>query len=116
MDHLFIDTLRLPARIGVYAREQVLPQTLELDVEIGLPEIALESAQLAQTIDYARVVAAFRDALAERHFPLLENLAEHLMRILLDDFGAPWARLTIAKLGVLSGVRRVGIRIERGRG
>jgi len=34
--------------------------------------------------------------------------------VLLEDFGAIWVRVSIAKLGMLRGVRRVGVVIERG--
>jgi dihydroneopterin aldolase len=33
---------------------------------------------------------------------------------LLREFGAVWVRISIAKLGMMSGVRRVGVIIERG--
>jgi dihydroneopterin aldolase len=52
--------------------------------------------------------------LAARHFNLLERLAEYVATLLLEDFGATWVRVSIAKLGMMSGVQRVGVIIERG--
>jgi len=37
MNTIFIHDLRLKTRIGVYEWEQHLPQTLRLDLELGLP-------------------------------------------------------------------------------
>jgi 7,8-dihydroneopterin aldolase/epimerase/oxygenase len=34
---------------------------------------------------------------------------------MLDDFKAPWVKISIAKIGVMKGVRRVGVQIERAR-
>ncbi|MBN8453735.1 dihydroneopterin aldolase, partial [Accumulibacter sp.] len=49
-----------------------------------------------------------------RHFNLLERLAEYVATLLLEDFGATWVRVSIAKLGMMRGVARVGVVIERG--
>ena len=35
--------------------------------------------------------------------------------LLLDEFGAPWVKISIAKMGIMKGVRRVGVQIERSR-
>jgi dihydroneopterin aldolase len=37
------------------------------------------------------------------------------VKLLFDEFGAPWVKLAIAKIGVMKDVRRVGVFIERGR-
>ena len=37
MDTIFIEGLRVPAQVGVYAWEMIAPQTLELSLEIGMP-------------------------------------------------------------------------------
>ena len=57
--------------------------------------------------------AALRDELAQRHFKLLEGLAEYVAGLILDDFGALWVRVSLAKVGVMRDVRRVGVIIER---
>ena len=54
-----------------------------------------------------------RAELGARHFNLLEKLAEYVATLLLEDFGAQWVRVSVAKLGMMPGVRRVGVVIER---
>ena len=44
----------------------------------------------------------------------MEKLAEHIANLLLRDFGAKWIQVSVAKLGVMGGVRRAGVSIERG--
>ena len=116
MDIIFIDELRLPTLIGIYPREQVVPQTIEISLQIGTStQNAGSSDDIRDTIDYAVVVERLRADLAHQHFHLLEKLAEHVASVILDDFGATWVRVTIAKIGVMRGVRRAGVVIERSR-
>ena len=116
MDIIFIDELRLPTLIGIYPREQTVAQTIEISLQIGTSTLnAGSSDDIRDTIDYASVVERLRADLAQQHFHLLEKLAEHVASVVLDDFGAHWVRISVAKLGVMSGVRRAGVVIERSR-
>ena len=116
MDILFIDELRVTTLIGIYPREQAVPQTLEISLQIGTStDRAGHSDDIRDTIDYAAVVCRLRADLENHRFHLLEKLAEHIAQVLLDDFGALWARVSVAKPGVMHGVRRAGVVIERGR-
>ena len=115
MDIIFINDLRVSTLIGIYPREKAMPQTLEISLQIGTSTAtAGASDDIRDTIDYALVVARVRAELGARHFNLLETLAEYLATLLLEDFGATWVRVSIAKLGMLRGVQRVGVVIERG--
>ncbi len=115
MDIIFIDEIRLPTLIGIYPREKTVPQMVEISLRIGTSMAAAGSSDnIRDTIDYAVVVERLRNELATQHFNLLEKLAEDIADLLLKEFGAQWVRVSIAKLGVMSGVRRVGVVIERG--
>jgi dihydroneopterin aldolase len=116
MDIIFIDELRIATLIGIYPREQSVPQTLEISLQIGTSTIrAGSSDDIRDTIDYAAVVERVRSDLEQRHFHLLEKLAEYVASVVLDDFGAVWTRVSVAKPGVMRGVRRAGVVIERSR-
>ena len=116
MDIIFLDDVRLPTWIGVYDWERQAPQILELSLEIGLPDKdAGHSDKLSDTIDYEAVIMRLTADLAEQHFLLLEALAEHVAEVILHDFGAPWLKLKVVKPGVMRGVRKVGVMIERRR-
>ena len=115
MDIIFIEALRIDTLIGIYPREQAARQMIEIDLSIGASTASAgASDNIRDTIDYAVVVERLRADLAVRHFNLLEALAEHVATLLLEEFGAQWVRVRIAKLGMLRGVSRVGIVIERG--
>lgn len=116
MDFIFIEELRVQARVGIYAREQAAPQMLELNLTFGVPDAAAEHDDIRDTIDYAEVVTRIRAELSDRHFNLIETLGEFVVKLLFDEFNAPWVKLRIAKIGVMKDVRRVGVFIQRGRG
>ena len=114
MDIIFLREIKLDARIGIYKREKTITQTVELDLEIALPnDRVFKSGKVADTIDYAVVVDRIRDVLVEQHYGLVENLAEHVAEILLTEFHSPWVRVSIAKIGAQRNARRVGVIIER---
>lgn len=115
MDFIFIEEMRVEANVGIYDRERVTPQMVEINLTFGVPDEAAADDDIAKTIDYAVVIERIRKELAERHFNLLETLGEYVIQLMLDEFGAPWVKISIAKVGVARGVRRVGVQIERGR-
>jgi dihydroneopterin aldolase len=45
---------------------------------------------------------------------LMERFAEAIAEIICGEFGAPWASVRVAKLAPLSGVKQIGVAIERG--
>ncbi|GAB4172255.1 MAG: dihydroneopterin aldolase [Rhodocyclaceae bacterium] len=116
MDFIFIEALRVEAHVGIYPRERAAAQALEIDLTFGVPDEAAQRDDIADTIDYALVIERIRAELAGRHFNLLEALGEHVIGLMLEDFRAPWVKISIAKVGVARGVRRVGVFIERARG
>lgn len=114
MDIIFIEDLRLTTWIGIYPREKAMPQTVEMSLQIGASTVSAgNSDDIRDTIDYAVVVQRLRETFKDQHFNLLEKLAEETAALILRDFRAQWVRVSIAKLGMMPGVRRVGVVIER---
>ena len=115
MDFIFIDDMRVEAHVGIFPRERAATQTLEISLTFGVPDAAAANDDISDTIRYDEVIERIRRELGERHFNLLETLGEYVIGLMLDEFGAPWAKISIAKLGIMKGVRRVGVQIERSR-
>jgi len=116
LDTIFVRQLRLQAWIGLYRHEKIAPQTIEIDLEIALPgDAVFKTRKVADTIDYGVVVEHVRALLAKERFGLVENLAERIADLLLQDFKSPRVKVSIAKLGVSREVQRVGVTIERSR-
>ncbi len=113
-DTIFIEDIKVQSWIGVYDWERANLQSLVLQLELGIPnKDACHTDDLRDTVNYAEVVACVRSSLRTQHFLLLEALAEHIAALILAEFATPWVRVSLAKVGILSQVGRVGVRIER---
>jgi len=116
MDTIFIRDFRVEAWVGIYEWEKQRAQTLEMELDIAMPgEAVTRTDNIRDTINYGEVIERIGLELAERRFRLLEALAEHVCGIVTRDFGAPWVRVSVAKLGHLRNVRKVGVTLERQR-
>jgi dihydroneopterin aldolase len=116
VDVIFIREFRFETLIGIHDWERKVPQTIELNIEIALASTkAAESNDIRDTIDYGEVIRRIREVCNESHFPLLESLAERIATLILNDFGAPRVKLSVAKIALFPGVKQVGVTIERTR-
>ena len=116
MDTIFISELKIETLIGIYAWEKKVPQTIQLDLEVGLTgEHAAKSGKIGDTIDYSQVVGRIEQLFTEQHFLLLEKAGEAIADMIVRDFKAPWVKVSIAKLAPLRNVKKLGVVIERGK-
>jgi len=116
MDAIVIRDLRVEALIGIHRRERHAPQTVSIDLEIGVPGAAVfASDKVADTIDYEQVALGIRTLASSGHFRLVETIADRIAALLIKDFGAPWVKVSVAKVGILPNARFVGVTIERRR-
>jgi dihydroneopterin aldolase len=116
MDSIFIHDLRVSTRIGVYEWEQHLPQTVRLDVDLGLPsDKVFRTGEFTDALDYAAVVKRLQTLAADHPHRLLERFAQAIADTLLSEFGAPWVKVRVAKLAPIAGVKELGVAIERTR-
>lgn len=114
MDTIFIQDFRVETRIGVYDWERKLPQTVRLDIELGLPsEDVFRSGNFADALDYSMVVKRLQVFARDHPHQLLERFAQAIADIVLGEFNAPWVKVRVAKLAPVRGVRELGVAIER---
>jgi dihydroneopterin aldolase len=116
VDVIFINDLRVDMLIGVYDWERKVPQTVQLDLEIGVPDTGRpRNDKIGETIDYSKIVGRITASLKENRVLLVERLAEHIAQLVMTEFKSPWVKVSVTKLAALKDVKRVGITIERGR-
>ncbi|MEM1412869.1 MAG: dihydroneopterin aldolase [Pseudomonadota bacterium] len=116
-DRVFIDDLRIPTVIGVYDWEREITQTISLDLEMAFDiSAAAASDAIEDTLDYKAVSKRLIAFVEGSEFQLVEALAEHCARIILNEFPVDWLRLKLSKPGAVRGSRAVGVIIERGAG
>lgn len=114
LDLIFIEGLRGSTVIGIHESELHLPQPLLIDLVAGLPRARACSTDLIHdTIDYSLVRQRLLHLLAAHKLQLLEAFAETVANILLQEFGAHWVRIKVAKPHKFDDLQAVGVQIER---
>ena len=115
MDIIFIRDLRIETIIGIYDWERKIKQTVSIDLEIGTDiRQAAASDAIEHTLSYKTVAERLIQVVSDSDVLLVETLAERIADLVLNEFNAPWLRLTLSKPGAVRGARDVGIIIERG--
>ena len=80
---------------------------------LPLPCRSERTDKVADTIDYQQVALKVAALAGSAHFRLVETLAERIARLLVDEFGAPWTRVSVSKIGILGNAKFVGVTVER---
>lgn len=114
--HLF--EIRLLCKVGVPAEERARPQEIVLDVSLGKSlRVAALSENVADTIDYAAVLALLQSLVASREWVLIETLAEAICAAILAEFPADSVRVLLRKPAALreKGVGAAAVEMERRR-
>lgn len=119
--HVFLRDLILPARIGIYPHERTEAQRIRVNVDLAVaedqtprPEGPMSVAEeLARVVDYETIVGQVRAIVGDRHFRLVETLAESLAAACLSDSRVRTARIRVEKLDVFPDATSAGVEIER---
>ena len=116
LDLVFIEGFAGRTVIGIHESELQLPQTVLIDVCAGLPRVpACDTDRIADTLDYGELRLRLQRLMSEHGVQLLEALAERVAHIALDEFGARWVRVRVAKPRKFDDTDAVGVVIERRR-
>lgn len=116
LDIIFIEGFTGQTVIGIHHDELHDTQPLRIDIAAGVPRPrACDTDRIGDTIDYSVVRTRLHRHLAQHRLQLLEAFAESVADILLDEFGAHWARVAVAKPRKFDDVEAVGVVIERRR-
>lgn len=114
MDIIFLQNFRIKAMIGLYPWEKKIAQHIELNLEIALPtRSASISDDIKDTLDYSLIADRIKHTLSDKHFMLLEALAEHIAQLILIEFKSPQVKVSVAKLGIIQGIEKLGVSIVR---
>jgi len=115
MDIVFLRELRIETVIGIYDWEREIKQPLVLDLEMGTDvRKGAATDRIEDALDYKAVAKRLIQFVGESRFQLVETMAERCAEIILNEFNVPWVRLSVNKIGAVTGARDVGVLIERG--
>jgi 7,8-dihydroneopterin aldolase/epimerase/oxygenase len=116
VDKLFVRELRIDTIIGFWEWERRVKQTVSVDLEIATDaRVAARVDAIDAALNYERLSQRVIEVVGAAQFKLVESLAEAVARIAVQEFGAAWVKVTIAKPGAIPSARDVGIIIERNR-
>lgn len=116
MDKVFIENLTVETVIGIFDWEREIRQSVALDLEMDFDiRAAAASDHIDDTLDYKAVAKRLIRFIEKSEFQLVEALAEHCARIVLDEFPVNRLRLKLSKPGAVRGSSAVGVIIERSR-
>ena len=115
MDIVFLRGLRIETTIGIYDWEKQIKQPVILDLEMGA-DVAKGAAtdRIEDALDYKRVAKRLKEFVGGSRYELVETLAERCAALLREEFGIPWLRLSVNKIGAVTDATDVGVIIERG--
>lgn len=115
MDIVSIHELKVSTVVGAHAWERKIKQTLLIDLDFSAPvTLPAQSDNLADALDYDAVATQVSGWIVTREAQLIETLAEGVAKLLLEQFGVAWVKVSIWKPGAVPAARRVGVTISRG--
>ena len=101
---------------GVTAAEKETGRVFDVDceVEVDLAE-AGELDQLANTIDYQKIYDVIKDSVEDKTYSLLEGLAQHIAKKILDIFDVYRVTLKVRKMNppIAGQVKYIEVEITR---
>jgi len=114
VDKIFLRELRIETIIGFWEWERRIKQIVSIDLEIGTDaRIAAASDGIAGTLNYEQLAKHLIQFVGEAQYQMVEALATAIGRIVIQEFGAPWVKVSVAKPGAIPAAREVGVVIER---
>ena len=114
---VFIEGLRVQARIGVFEHEKTGTQPLAVDLELQVDAARFSPLhdRLDEVFDYQGARAAVLEVAGSGHIHLLETFADRVLTRLLEMPDVWSARIRIRKFTAFTDCAAVGVVVERNR-
>jgi 7,8-dihydroneopterin aldolase/epimerase/oxygenase len=110
---VLIRDLVLPARIGIFDREQAAAQRVRFNIELGVPDRPPQRDSIREVVRYDHVIDRIRRIVDAGHVNLVETLAERVAAQCLALSGVLWVRVRVEKLDIAPDAAAVGVEIFR---
>lgn len=114
MKQLHIEQLKVMASIGCEPFEHHIKQPLLFDItfEIDLAQSS-QSDELKDTIDYTQICEAVEQIVQEKHYQLIEYLAQTVTDTLINRFGLKNISLKLSKPTAIKNAQNVAVSIQQ---
>jgi dihydroneopterin aldolase len=98
---LFLNAIDVDCVIGDLPEERNLLQRLKVDVELKITDGAATTDALEDTVDYASLTSAIRDALISAQCRMIERAAKIVHDVCMAQKGVLSARVRVEKAGAV---------------
>lgn len=116
MGKIYITGLEVDTLIGVYDWERVRTTQLLLDVTLDVDLCAaMQSDDVADTVDYAKVAECIVDVGKQSTFELLEAFGSKVMDTVCEHFAVSTITLKIVKPNILPNAKTVAVEMSKER-
>ena len=114
MDKIFIHELKVETIIGCLNWERHIKQPIFIDMEIDYDcSLAGRSDSLIDTLDYSEIANTVTDFIMNSQFNLLESLAQHVAKLILEKYPISRIKIKVSKPGAIANAKLVAVAIER---
>lgn len=110
---VFVRDMKLEARIGVYKHERDAPQPVLVNLDLVVREGGPTGDNIANVLDYEKIVGGAKRIAEGRHINLVETMAEEMAGMCLEDPRVLAVRVRVEKTNVFADVGSVGVEVER---
>lgn len=109
---IFLDSVEVPLKIGIYEHEQNTPQRVVVDVELFAdPDTYLKTVNLETIIDYAVVYNAIKSWAEREQVQLIEDYLKELVGLCFDFSAVTACRVAIKKADVFGSEQGAGVEL-----
>ncbi|MCV2506448.1 MAG: dihydroneopterin aldolase [Candidatus Lightella neohaematopini] len=114
MDIIYIEKLIIITKIGIYSWEKINSQKLIIDLEISYDGSLIKYSKYNKYfIDYKIVSDELILITNNKHFYLVEQLAEYIAQHLIKKFNISSIKIKISKPNAIANASNVSIIIKR---
>ena len=114
MDKVFIEELKVVAKIGVWEWERRITQNLIVNIEVASDiEKVAQSDDLQDALSYKEIAQRVTSFVEQSDYRLVESVAQGIADLILHEFPTNWCRITVSKPKAVENSRNVGVTIER---
>ncbi len=114
MGKIYISGLQVDTLIGVYDWERTSPTSLLLDITLTADlSRAMQSDDVSDTIDYAKVAECIVETGKHSTFELLEAFGNAVMEDVCRQFPVKGITVKITKPGILPNAQAVAVELQR---
>lgn len=109
---IFLDSIEIPLRIGIYDHEKVAPQRVVVDVELYAdPASYLQTVDLDSIIDYAKVYEAIQSWAEREQVLLIEDYLKELIGLCFEFENVIACKVSIKKADVFGENQGAGVEL-----